>query len=203
MKFIAAGNQELNERVSLAPITDWEKLWAPYDLSTYQQVLQYIEPQDVVLEIGAGDLRLACRAAEIARKVIAIELQESLITGSRCPAPSNPKNLEVICADALTWPFPEGISKGILLMRHCSHFQEYAEKLKAAGAQGLVTNARWRMSVEYVDLHALRMDFDAFEMGWYSCWCGSTGFKAGPAERLVHPLEVEIHEVRNCSNCQI
>jgi glycerol kinase len=43
----------------------WEQLWAPYDESTYQAVLAAIGPEDILLEIGAGDLRLAIRAAAI------------------------------------------------------------------------------------------------------------------------------------------
>ena len=38
---------------------DWELHWAPYDPATYQMVLEQLLPDDVVLDIGAGDLRLA------------------------------------------------------------------------------------------------------------------------------------------------
>ena len=51
----------------------WEALWAPYDEATYAAVLAVIEPSDVVLDIGAGDLRLTRRIAEQAQQVIAWE----------------------------------------------------------------------------------------------------------------------------------
>ena len=38
---------------------DWEALWSPYDQSTYHAVLEMIQSTDVVIDIGAGDLRLA------------------------------------------------------------------------------------------------------------------------------------------------
>ncbi len=43
----------------------WEAMWAPYDEATYGAALAQIAADDVVLDIGAGDLRLARRAARI------------------------------------------------------------------------------------------------------------------------------------------
>ena len=42
---------------------DWEALWAPYDRATYHAVLDFLEPGEVVLDLGAGDLRFARWAA--------------------------------------------------------------------------------------------------------------------------------------------
>ena len=64
--------------------------------------VERITPQDVVLDIGAGDLRLAQRLAAIAQHVYAIERN----AGGAAHDPiggSWPANLIVICADALTW----------------------------------------------------------------------------------------------------
>ncbi|MCZ7670623.1 MAG: hypothetical protein M5U34_27465 [Chloroflexi bacterium] len=37
--------------------SEWERMWSPYDEMTYPTaVLQHIQPDDVVLDIGAGDL---------------------------------------------------------------------------------------------------------------------------------------------------
>jgi len=47
----------------------WEALWAPYDGPTYRDVLSRLQSNDVVLEIGAGDLRLARQIAQVAKKV--------------------------------------------------------------------------------------------------------------------------------------
>lgn len=180
----------------------WESLWAPYDEPTYQDVLSNVRPDDVVLDIGAGDLRLARRLAKRARLVYAIEVQEALIAPALTGMDPVPDNLRVICGDARHLPFPEGITLGVLLMRHCSHFRLYAEKLVAVGCRRLITNARWRLGVEVVDLLAPRIPFDNLAMGWYACWCGATGFLPGPAEQLTPELETTIHEVVNCPACR-
>ncbi len=67
-----------------------------------------------------------------------------------------PANLIPICADARVLDFPSGITAGVLLMRHCTNFRLYAEKLQKAGAARLITNARWRMDVESMNLLAQR-----------------------------------------------
>ena len=45
------------------PLDPWERMWAPYDEATYAAVLAAVGPDDILLEIGAGDLRLARRLA--------------------------------------------------------------------------------------------------------------------------------------------
>lgn len=181
---------------------DWEATWAPYDHATYDAVLAQIGPTDRILEIGAGDFRLARRMASIAREVIGIEIQPWLVDLARQEQQANYlPNLTILPGDARSLPFPPGITTGVLLMRYCTHFQEYAEKLKAAGCARLITNARWRMSVEVVDLRALRDIFANLAIGWYACWCGHTGFKAGPVEALTENLETQIHETQNCPAC--
>ncbi len=178
----------------------WERMWAPYDESTYQSVLEKIYPEDILLDIGAGDLRLARRAAGIARKVYAIEVRGVLIDQSSARGPL-PENIRVIRGDARSLYFPEEVTCGILLMRHCSHFQLYAAKLKAVGARRLVTNARWGFSVETVWLKAPRIDYQDLDIGWYACWCGAVGFKPGLVERLVPEVEARVHEVKGCPEC--
>ena len=42
----------------------WEAQWAPYDDDTYARALDFVPPGAVVLDIGAGDLRLARRLAK-------------------------------------------------------------------------------------------------------------------------------------------
>jgi hypothetical protein len=86
-------------------------------------------------------------------------------------------------------------------MRHCTHFRLYAEKLRAAGATRLLTNARWRMNVEAVNLSAQRIPFDEAHMGWYACLCGATGFKEGPAEQWSLESDERINEVTGCPQC--
>lgn len=179
-------------------LSSWEKKWAPYDESTYTEVLAQIHPDDVVLDIGAGDLRLARRLADRAHRVYAVERQPHLLL----KAPPAPKNLYAVCGDARTWPFPSDVTVGILLMRHCTHFRDYAEKLAANGCQRLITNARWGFGVETIDLQAPRIPFAEVLIGWYACWCGDAGFISGPAEDLSSDV-AEIHyEVFDCPACR-
>ena len=182
-------------------VSDWEMMFAPYDQSTYQSVLDQLRPEDVILDIGAGDLRLARQMAQIVRKVYAVEVN-SLILDKACALhESLPANLIPICVDARTLDFPSEITTGVLLMRHCTCFRLYAEKLQKAGAVRLITNARWHMHVEIMDLLAPRGSFSDTGMGWYACICGGTGFKDGPVEQWSHEMDRNTNEVSNCPQC--
>ena len=182
---------------ALAP-TSWESLWAPYDQGTYDFVLDRLQSGEVILDIGAGDLRLARQMAPRVSQVFAIEINPDLNRTNRVDLPAN---LTLIEGDALELDFPPGISDGVLLMRHCTHFQEYAEKLRRVGARRLFTNARWGMGVECVDLGAFRPSFEQIPFGWYACWCGKTGFKNGPVAQFTFTnLEID-HQVSDCPAC--
>ncbi len=141
--------------------TAWEAMYAPYDQLTYQAVLDRIESDDVILDIGAGDLRLSRQMARIARKVYAVEINARMLE----QAGPLPVNLIPIHADARLLDFPSDISTGVLIMRHCTCFSLYAVKLRNAGADRLITNARWRMDVEAVNLMAQRSSFAGSGMG--------------------------------------
>ena len=180
---------------------DWEAAWAPYDESTYRAALAFIQADDVVLDIGAGDLRFARRAAAQARAVIAIERRAELLAGGpRSEARPYPINLTVICGDALSAPFPNGITAGVLLMRHCRHFREYARKLEAAGCRRLITNARWGFGVEQVTLGP-HPGYGAAAPGWYACQCGAASFKPCPPEALTTAALARTTEVSRCPSC--
>jgi hypothetical protein len=181
----------------------WEALWAPYDQPTYQAVVDKLAPNDIILEIGAGDLRLSKQMAKLTRTVYAIEIQElPLNQAFNSMYEHLPGNLIVIHGDACSLPFPSGITIGVLLMRHCIHFQLYASKLIKARCQMLITNARWRMGVEAISLQEPRVPFDKVSMGWYACYCGAVGFIPGPVGLLTPDLEAIIHEVVDCPRCQ-
>lgn len=182
--------------------TAWEFVWAPYDEPTYQAVLNEISPGDRVLEIGAGDLRLARRIATVARDVIAIELQAAILEiGLANACEDLPSNLTIWHADARQLAFPPKITCAVLMMRHCSNFRLYADKLQAVGCRRLITNARWRLGVEVVDLQSPRLAYKDVELGWYACWCGAAGFKPGLAEHLVPEVEKICFEVNDCPLC--
>jgi hypothetical protein len=190
---------------------DWEGMWAPYDTATYQWVLEQVHPQDVVVDIGAGDLRLARKMAAVARQVIAIEISPAILRHAILRHATLrsadlfqplPDNLTIICANAQIIDLPTCVTIGVLLMRHCTSFCLYAEKLRQAGCSRLITNARWRMGVEAVDLQAPRLVFKDAPMGWYACWCGAVGFKEGPVEAWTAALDAITNEVTACPKCE-
>jgi hypothetical protein len=177
---------------------EWEATWAPYSESTYRAVLNYIRPTDCVREIGAGDLRLAKRLAGAARLVFAIEINPDVLARAIQPLPDN---LVVMPGDALITEFPTGISCGVLMMRHCLHFRQYAQKLKDCGATRMISNARWRFDPEEIYLKCTRLSYQQFDMGWYACWCGATGFKEGPAEKINPEMFEVVSELSDCPKC--
>jgi hypothetical protein len=181
--------------------SDWEAMYAPYDQQTYQAVLDLIGPEDVILDIGAGDLRLARQMARITRKMYAVEIDARVLDQAFASPDPLPANVIPICADARTFEFPFGITTGVLLMRHCTCFRLYAEKLQKAGAGRLITNARWHMHVESINLPVRRKSFADEGMGWYACICGVTGFKEGPVEYWTLEMDAITHEVASCPHC--
>lgn len=178
----------------------WEAAWAPYDEATYQEVLAHLQPQDVLLDIGAGDLRLAYRAAARVRRVYAIERQPHVVAQGYHVRP-RPPNVQVIVGDARWVPFPPHITVAVLLMPHCQHFALYVRKLQATRCRHLITNARWGMGVEIIDLRAPRLPFHRVRLGWYACLCGAVGFIAGPPEQLTVEAFHRVQEVRSCPTC--
>jgi hypothetical protein len=188
-----------SDHVSPTINSDWELRWAAYDPITYQTVLEQLLPDDVVLDIGAGDLRLARQMAGTARKIYAIEINDKVL-GQGLSKPL-PDNLVTLHADALVTDFPLDVTIGVLLMRHCTHFNVYANKLRDLGCQKLITNARWHMAVETIALQAPRIKLEKVKIGWYACWCGAVGFKNGLAELLTLETNAIIHEVIDCPAC--
>lgn len=179
-------------------VPNWESLWARYDDLTYQIVLSFLWNEDIVLDIGAGDLYLTRQMAQQTRRVYAIERQPGLLTNDNRNIPAN---MQVICADARFVTFPKGVTVAVLLMRHCAHFSLYLEKLKAIGCRRLITNARWGMGVEQMDLLTPPQPFATLSEGWYACLCGETGYVPGSADQLTLETADGITEVTNCPAC--
>ncbi|HRX02706.1 MAG TPA: rRNA adenine methyltransferase [Anaerolineae bacterium] len=177
-------------------LNSWEAMWAPYDEATYAFVLSQIRPDDVVLDIGAGDLRLARRMAAVARRVVAWEMQAGTL-----PEDALPGNLHVVCTDARVQAVPHGVTVAVLLMRHCTHYALYIEKLRAAGCRRLITNTRWGMGVEVVDLGPGE-PFAATTGGWYACRrCGAVGFAGEDAVALTAETIDRVTDVEGCPRC--
>jgi predicted RNA methylase len=184
---------------------DWEAVFAPYDEGTQRAVLAHITPHDMVLDIGAGDLRLTKRVAAIARRVYAIERDPAVLARSDRGAAPWPGNLIVICADALATPFPDDVTAAILMMRHCTreHFAAYVQRLSALRlCRRLITNARWKMDVEVIDLRSTRsVAYDPERVGWYACRCGSIGFTPGDPAVITPQVLAEVVDVVSCPQC--
>ena len=177
---------------NLHGLADWEGWFSPYDSQVYQAVLDQIRSEDVVLDIGAGDLRLALRMAPRSQRVYALEVNPVLVAEALTVVGlALPRNVHVICANALDLPVPPGVTVAVLLMRHCRHFRWYVDRLRAARCQRLITNARWRTTVETIDLTSRGGAYDELEEGWYACRCGATGYMGVGGRPESDPVEVE------------
>ena len=173
-------------------------MWAPYDSQIYQLVLEQLSAGDIVLEIGAGDLRLSREIARRTKRVYAIEQNETLLERYSRRLPTN---IHLIAGDARYTPFPNGITMAVLLMRHCTHFALYFDKLQSGTCSKLITNARWGMNVETIDLEARRPSYRSLDIGWFACRCGQRGFKPGPPQEITEVIENRIWEVGSCPSC--
>jgi SAM-dependent methyltransferase len=172
-------------------LEDWEGRFSPYDDQIHDAVLSDIAPGDVVLDIGAGDLRLALRLAQRAQKVYAIEVNPLLVAQALDIIGLDlPRNLHVICGNALDLLIPRDVTAAVLLMRHCQHFAVYFDRLQAAGCQRLFTNARWKSDVELIDLTVPGTAFQDLREGWYACRCGATGYVGTGTKPDAVPVEV-------------
>lgn len=179
-------------------LEEWEGRFGRYDEETYQFVLERVGPEDVVIEIGAGDLYLSLRLAQQAARVYAVEVNPRLVaTALYAIGFSLPRNLQVVCANALDFPLPPGLTVAVLLMRHCRHFSKYFDRLQAAGCRWLLTNARWKCGVEAINLQAPRTPFEQVNEGWYACRCGAIGH-VGTGIRVDDPPV----EVTDCPHCR-
>lgn len=186
--------------MTLSALDPWEARWAPYSEDVYASVLTALRPDDIVLDIGAGDLRLARRMARVVHRVIAWEIQPELIAAAPHPLPPN---LAVQCLDARTAPIPSGVTTAVLLMRHCQHYAHYVARLREAGCARLITNIRWGMGVEVVPLSPGIL-FQQARPGWYACRrCGAVGFKGDDA-LLVDARAIEtVQDVEGCPACTV
>lgn len=185
-----------------APIdsTSWSKRWAPYSNDTYHDGLAALTPGQLVLDIGAGDLRFARMAAAAGCRVIAVEMQAGIVGRGLSDGPL-PDGVTVVTADARDWPFPQGINAAVLLMRHCDCYGHYVAKLRSVGCPVLITNARWGLGVEVVPL-APAAAYCQAQMGWYACVrCGATGFIPGDPALLTPEVEQQMINVEGCPMC--
>ncbi len=179
---------------------DWAAMWAPYDECTYREALAYLCPSQTVLDIGAGDLRFARRAAALGCTVIAVERQAGVVQRGLSAGPL-PDGLRVVLADARTWEFPP-VDRAVLLMRHCADFALYVHKLRACGCEALITNARWGMGVECIPLGP-GAPYSAHRAGWSACVrCGALTFIPGDPALVPPDVDVWVTNVEGCPCCE-
>jgi hypothetical protein len=191
-------HEDLAEFANRHHLLDWEGWFSPYDDDTYALVLSAIQDHDIVLDIGAGDLRLALQMAAQARRVYAVEVNPLLVGVALGEIGLDlPRNLHVICANAIDVNIPPHVTVAVMLMRHCQHFSVYFERLQVAGCQRLITNARWKSNVEVIDLTRAPVPFAELEEGWYACRCGEIGI-VGRGERPEAPAAEVVH----CPSCR-
>jgi hypothetical protein len=107
----------------------------------------------------------------------------------------------VVQGDARYLEFPQDVTTAVLLMRHCTCFHLYAGKLKQAGSKKLITNARWKMDVEVIDLQLPPLPYGQAAPGWFACGCGAVGFKSDSAEDITPEALERTTEVEGCPAC--
>lgn len=189
-------NNKFLSFIHLQGLDDWEALFYSNE-SLYQDVLKEVSSDDIILDVGAGDLSLSLLLSKKAKEVYAVEVNPLIVNKALEGIGYNlPVNLYVICGNALKFEFPKNISLAILLMRHCQHFKEYFEKLKKTNCKKLITNVRWKSRFEVIDLKAPRTPFSKLKEGWYACECGMVGYKGEGNSPDSMPVEVS-----DCPHC--
>lgn len=96
----------------------WEPFFAPEEYF-YDEVLRYLSSDDVVFDVGAGDLRFDLVMSRRVRKVYAVEVNPIILANAlKIIGFRLPRNLIVICANALDIPLPEDVTAITILMIH-------------------------------------------------------------------------------------
>ena len=99
-------------------ITAGEAMWVPEEWN-YAEALSYIREDDVVFDVGAGDLMFALLASQKARRVYAVEVNPEILGRAlQVIGPRLPKNLIPICADARDIPLPPDVTVIVILVQN-------------------------------------------------------------------------------------
>jgi protein-L-isoaspartate O-methyltransferase len=86
-------------------------MYLPHSFFQYEEVLQAVCKNDVVIDAGAGDFRLAYLMSKIVKKVYALEVNPELVKGALEIIGFNlPKNLIMICSDWTDFPIPADVN---------------------------------------------------------------------------------------------
>lgn len=88
-----------------------DELWAYPEFWFYGDVLSAVGPEDVVADVGAGNLALAVALSAVVRKVYAIEVNPLVVnSGIERIGRRMPSNLTVINTDAREYPLPTDVT---------------------------------------------------------------------------------------------
>ncbi|WP_456327907.1 hypothetical protein [Archaeoglobus sp.] len=99
-------------------LTDLEAWFCPEDWF-YVDVLKLLNPDDVVFDVGAGDLRFAIIASQMVKKVYAVEINPTILGRALTVVGYDlPSNVIPICADAWSLQLPSDVTVITCLMIH-------------------------------------------------------------------------------------
>lgn len=85
-------------------------MYVPHE-ENYNDMLRKLKSDDVLCDMGAGDLRFPLMASECCKKVYAVEMNpETLSDSLRIIKWCIPRNLIVVCADWRFFPIPQEVT---------------------------------------------------------------------------------------------
>jgi hypothetical protein len=94
-----------------------ESFWVPHR-EEYHEVLDFLRPDDVLCDMGAGDARMAWLASRRCRKVYAVEISPLVLKGAfRLIRWEIPPNLVLVLADWNVFPVPADVTVVSCLVR--------------------------------------------------------------------------------------
>lgn len=106
----------------------WEVFFVPEDMY-YGSCLDRLNRNDVVFDVGAGDMRFDLIMAETVRKVYAVEINPTTIARAlRIIGYDLPANVVAICGNAFEMELPSDVTAVTCLMIHRQH--EFPEQWK-------------------------------------------------------------------------
>jgi len=90
-------------------------IYVPHD-NQYSTVLNLVNKDDIVIDMGSGDFRFSIMLSKKVKKVYALELNPELVSKSLNIIKYHlPSNLTIICADWFNFPIPNDVNTIICL----------------------------------------------------------------------------------------
>ncbi len=100
----------------------WEIFFCPEKKENYHIFLKNLSEEDVVFDIGAGDLRFDLIMSQKIKKIYAIEINPTILGRAlQVVGYDLPENIIAICADAFQMDLPLDATVITCLMRHRQH----------------------------------------------------------------------------------